>query len=501
MAKIIENMGGIWQKTSLTQRVVLVGVLLACVGAAVLLVSYARKPDMALLYSGLEPAGAAKVVEKIRESSTPFELRDSGTTIMVPANQVHALRLTLASAGLPGGDHAGYKIMDDEKIGISPFSQKVNFTRAIEGEIAKSLQLMEGVQSARVHIAKAEEALFSPDKKETSATVMLKVKPGWRLTPGNIAAVVHLVAGSVEGLNPQKVVVVDAAGALMSNQTDNKLANSSGTFLDYKSRVEEYYSRKAEDMLAAALGPGRCSVRVDAVIDTTTTDTIEIKYDPEKILAKEENKGNTTSAPSASGMSKEENSTAEYLVGKKEARTTVVPGTVKTMTVAAFVDLSAPAPAGKDAAPAIKMTVKDVEDCIRSAIGLKATDPLKVVETPFYHAPPKADGAADEAAIASREFYLEIARRGSLGVLVIGALVALKIFRGKKKGGGPSVSLAGAAGMLEGSSMVAGALPGASEAEADPEILRSRITRALQENPDEVKRMFLSWVQSEKGAV
>jgi len=488
------------------QRIVLVGILLACVGASVFLVGWARKSEMTLLYAGLSPEEASRIVDKVREGGSQYELKEDGTAIYVPVDKAPSLRLTMASAGLPKGSNEGYRILDEEKIGVNPFMQKINYTRAVEGELAKTVGLLDGVVAARVHIAKSEEAIFNSHEKDTSATVMLRLKPGWRLSGANVAAIIHLVSGSVEGLSPQKVVVVDAQGNLLSGQGDSELASKAGSLIEYKRRVEEYYSHKAEDMLCATLGPGRASVRVDATIDNTQMEQVVEKLTSEgKIVAKEVNK--TVSSPGAGGNgSKEDESTTEYLNPPmtKESKT-ILAGSVKSLTVAAFVDLSAPpasaaapTPAG-GATPAptpeaAKMTLKQAEDVIRGAIGLKKEDQLTVVDTPFYKAP-VADTKADDDKQSNRDFYLEIARRSSLGLLVVGALAAMKILAGSRKKGLPA---GGAVPALEGQS-ARGALP-SGEGE-DPELLRSRITRALQENPEEVKRLFLSWVESEKEEV
>ena len=501
MASVIGNIGAIWQRMTLVQRVTLLAVVLACGGACVFLFNWAREPDMTLLYGGLAPEDASKVADKIRESKTPFEVRGGGTAIYVPSEKVASLKMELAGAGLPRGDNGGYKILDDEKIGISPFSQRVNYMRAIEGELARTICVLDGVASARVHIVRPEEVLFGAKKSDSSATIVLRVKPGWRLTPGNVAAVIHLLSGSVEGLSPQKVVVVDAQGNLLSNQTDNQFAAAGNTLLDYKSRVEQYLSGKAEEMLSAALGPNRASVRVDATIETTSTESTIESYTvaDSKGLAREQTR-TSTPTPGATGevaAAKENENTVEYLAPPKTVERKIdMPGKVKSLTVAAFVDLSSPmqgAVSGTGAAAAPKMTIKDAEEVIRSAIGLAATDTLKVVDTPFYRPAQANEADPAEQAHATRSFYLDIAQRGSMGVLVVGALLALRMFRAPKgKGAG-----AGVAALEAGGAQLALSAGG----NENPDMLRARITRALQDNPEEVKRLFLNWVQTEKSEV
>ena len=500
MVAALDNFKEIWRRTSLVQRVLLLGIVLGFAGAGFFLVNWARQPDLAILYTSLDPEQAAKVADKIRDQGVPFELKNGGTTIMVPAEKVYSLRLVMAGQGLPKSDQSGYRILDEEKLGASPFTQRVNYNRAIEGELAKTIGMIEGVVTARVRIAQPESSLFADKDKQASASIALALKSGTRLTPANVAAIVHLVAGSVESLSPDKVVVVDSQGTLLSGEGSNELAKKAGTLLDYKGQVEEYLSKKAEDMLTAALGPGRATVRVDATVDTISSTTTTETYDPEKrVITKEETKSSSTppADPKAAATGgKEETATNEYMVSKTTEQKTEIPGQVKSLTVAAFVDLTPPAKAAADnAAPAAPaLTIADVQTIIRNAIGPLATEQnIKVVNTPFYHPPPATDQQAQEDAQSKRQLYLDIAGRGSLGLLVVGSLVALKLIRRPRK---ESTGLA-TLGSEAGSGQPQAAL--AAVDSMDPQVLRARITRALQENPEEVKRLFMNWVESDKG--
>lgn len=504
MPQALANFRELWERTSLIQRVILLGIVLACVGASALLLGWARQPHMVPLYAGLDPEDAAKIVEKIRDEGVPYEVTAGGTAVSVPADQVYTLKLSLAGSGLPAGRAQGYRILDEGKIGTSPFKERVNYIRAIEGELAKTIELLDGVQRVRVHIVRPESPLFAGQQDNSSATVALRLRPGWRLTPTNIASVVHLVAGSVEGLTPEKVVVVDSTGQLLSGEGGDALATKAGTFLDYKSRVEEYLAGKAEDMLVAALGPNRAAVRVDAVIDTSqVTETTET-FDPDNRVVTKEEMLSKSSAPLAGGegappptgsKTQEENIVNEYLVSRVVQEKSDLPGKVVSLTVAAFVDLT-PAEVAEGVTPPPALTVQDVEDIIRNAIGLKTTDTLKVAQTAFPQRAVETMGVEEEASLfTSPQFLLEMARRVSLGVLVIGGLLMLKMFRGKAKK--VAAEGAGASLALEAQGAAVGLLPGTSPA-ANPELLRAQITHALQENPEEVKRLFLRWIESEK---
>ena len=495
----------------LIQRVLLLGVLLGCAGAVALLTGWAQKPDMALLYSGLAPEEAARIVEKINDEDVPYELANGGTTIKVPVDRVHSLRLTMASQGLASGGEGGYQILDKEKIGVSPFGRQVNYTRAVEGELVKTIKLLDGIMGARVHIVRPEANLFAGKEKRASASVAVRVKPGWRLGPSKVAAIVNLVAGSVEGLSPEKVVVIDSRGKLLAGGQDEEgdgLTGKANTHLEYKTQVEEYLADKAEDMLSTVLGPNRATVRVDAVVDITAkTETTET-YDKEGSPSMEEDTSSTPAvakdneSPGGSGIQSKTKTTSYYPPSRTGVtQTTNLPGTITSLSVAAMVDLT-PSPSkegeGGEAGEAPEIiTIKEVEDIIRNALGLKeGAGTLKVVQTTFHK--PADSGLLveeDTGGMFSVGFLLEVAKRLSLGILVIGVLLALRILRGPKKKleGQTEAQLA-----LEGNTEGAGnLLPAASE--GGSEFLRAQISQALQNNPEEVKRLFQNWVGSGKG--
>jgi flagellar M-ring protein FliF len=476
-------------------------VLLACAGAGVLLMGWASKPNMGMLYRDLEPEEASAIVEKIRDAGIEYELTGGGTSINVPVSEIYSLRLQMASTGLPQGGQKGYRILDEAEFGSSPDKLRINYIRAVEGELSRTIQMIDSVTNARVHIVVPEGRLFAQKQKGASATVALRVKSGWRMSPSKAAAIVHMVAGAVEDLLPENVVVV-ANGEIVSSSEKDTMGGQGGSFFDYKTRVEEVSAKKVQDMLTAALGPDRASVRVAAVIETLNKSETTETYDPEaKVISKEEIKSTTTTGADGSkaGGSSEEETLSEYMVSRTIKETIDLPGKISSLSVAVLVDLSPPPVAeGQEPVKGTALTVADIEEMTRSAIGLSETDTLSVKETRFASSaaavlemPEEGGGFTDPA------FLLEMGRRFSLGILVIGALLALRMFRG------PKVKAASAA-------LGENAQLGAEGAESDhllpnagasPEALRSQITSALQNNPEEVKKLFLHWVESKQESV
>jgi flagellar M-ring protein FliF len=487
----------VWQKVSLVQRALLAAVLLATGIIGVLLIHWARTPDMRMLYQDLPPAEASKVTEKISAKGIAYELRDGGATVYVPKEQVYQLRLDLAKEGLPAGEQSGYKLFDDEKIGISPFVQNINLKRALEDELAKSIQMIDGVAHARVHIVSPEQKLFASEQEQTTASVVLRLKPGYRLAGANIAAITHLVSGSVKGLKSESVTIIDSEGHLLSGNTDPAMASGASTVHDYRERVEQDLARKAEDMLTTVLGPGRATVRVSAVVDMNSVSTITETYDPAgKVPTREEitmnsqtEAGTSGQKPAAGPTKKDETTVTEYQVGKTVKQQTVLPGRIKSLSVAAFVDLAAdantPASGGQ---PALLMQVTDIELIIRNALGLKESDSLKVVNAKFHRS---AEATAEqEPADWSR--YVAVARHLSLGIMAICALIVLRIF--SRARGKTMASVQGQATPEAGSS---GPMP-PGELIAEPAMVRQQIAHALRQNPEQVRQMFLTWIQEKQ---
>jgi len=258
---ILQKILAIWQKIGMVQQALLIAIVLTFIAAGGLLTHWARRPDMRMLYQSLAPEEASAITEKINEKGIAYELRNGGTSIYVPKDNVYQLRLDMAKEGLPTNEQGGYKIFDDEKIGISPFVQTVNLKRALQEELAKSIQMIDGVVYARIHIVTAEQTLFTSDAGKTTASVVLRLRPGYRLSALNIASITHLVSGSVEGLAAENVTVVDSQGRLLSSESDPTLARGAGTVQDYRERVEQNLQQKAEDMLTAARVPSQGSCR------------------------------------------------------------------------------------------------------------------------------------------------------------------------------------------------------------------------------------------------
>ena len=500
-----QKISAVWQKISLVQRALLIGLLLTFIGAGVLLTYWARRPDMRMLYQEIAPEEASRITEKISEKGIVYELRSGGTSIYVPKEQVYQLRLDMAKEGLPIGEQGGYKIFDNEKIGISPFVQSVNLKRALQEELAKSIQMIDGVVHARIHIVSAEQTLFTSNAGKTTTSVVLRLRPGYKLSSLNIAAITHLVSGSVEGLTSENVTVIDSQGNLLSSESGSTIASGAGTVQDYRERVEQNLANKVEDMLTAVLGPGRAIVRVSAIIDMNSVSTVTEKLEPKGVAVSEEiTSGSETEAsvPTAAGepalpggITKDEIIKTEYEIGKTVTQEVVYPGQIKSLKVAAFVDLSVAGPADPNDPGAGNSTAKimqetDVVAIIQNALGLEDETAIKVVDVKFNR--PFESLVEEEPSSWPR--YMAIARIASLGIMSICAMLVLRMFRGAKS----KVASVPQAGELPEAEGAAGLLPG-GKGTPEPLVVRRQIASALEQDPERVKQLFASWLEEKGG--
>jgi flagellar M-ring protein FliF len=449
-----------------------------------------------MLYHDLEPGEASQICEKLVESGIPYELKNGGTAIYAPSEHIYQLRLDMAKEGLPVGKQGGYSLFDDEKIGISPFVQNVNLKRALQEELAKSIQMIDGVLFARVHIVSAEQKLFSSDQEKTSASIILRIRPGYKLSGLNIAAITNLVAGSVEGLQSGGVTVVDSQGNLLSSESDQGIAQGAGTVQDYRERVEQSLAKKVQDMLVAVLGPGRSTIKVSAVVDMTSSDIATETYDTQKVASKEEivSESETDVIATGDGTApgsdrRNETIITEYLVPKTIERQVQLPGDIISLAVAAVVDLTVPdfneADAGAGGEIPKIMEVAQVEKLIENALGLDIAgdDSLTVVEARF----PKMETALFDDDTGGGLDFVAIAGQASMGIMAICALLVFKMFSGaskKAKGstGAAVVSTAGGTELVQ-------------QKAQEVIMLRRQIASALQSNPENAKKIFSSWLE------
>ncbi len=380
-----------FNKFTLKQKVGLLLSAVVSVVALIILVTWANKPTYGILFSNLEAKDASKIVDKLKQESVPYKLGDDGKAILVPKDRVYELRLQMAGQGLPQSSIVGYSIFDKPSFGMTDFTQKVDYKRALEGELEKTILQLDEVKGASVHIVIPEKALFASQQDKTTASVFLKLKDGETLTPSEINGVQRLVAASVEGLNPNEVTIVDSHGHLLSQKHDETDQLSSSQY-DAESRVESYLANKAQSMLDEVLGPGNAIVRVNAELDFDQMDKTTEQYDPNSVVLSEQNSQQHSSVPGDSTAAKtvQTNSVTNYDIGKTVERFVSSSGNIKKLSIAVLVNgkYTAVDKNGKSKVsytPQSQQELSDLTNIVKSAVGFDQTrgDEISVVNMPF----------------------------------------------------------------------------------------------------------------------
>lgn len=252
-------------------------------GAAVLavivaLLLWAREPEYRVLFASLDEADGGRIIGELEKRAVPYRLSEGGQALLVPAEQLHTLRLQLAEQGLPQGGNIGFELLDKQAFGVSQFAEQVNFQRGLEGELARSIESLGPVSKARVHLAMARQSVFVREREPARASVVLNLQPGRELGERQVSAIAHLVSSSVPGLAVDAVTVVDQSGRLLSQPGGAR--DLDGTQLNYIDEVERSYQRRIENILAPLLGAQNVRAQVVAQIDFSSREQTAERYAP-----------------------------------------------------------------------------------------------------------------------------------------------------------------------------------------------------------------------------
>jgi flagellar M-ring protein FliF len=236
------------------------------------------------LFTGMSPEDAAAIVQKLKESGVEHRISENGTSVLVPETMVDELRLEMAGAGLPKTGRIGFELFDRNNLGITDFTEHVNYRRALEGELERSIRALNVVEQARVHLTFPKDSVFLDYREPAKASVLVHTRVGTRLSPQNVTAIANLVASAVEELTPELVSVLDMQGNLLSrpHRKSGEEGEPSEAALDYKHQIEKDLVAKVESTLEPLLGEGRFRVGVTADCDFTTSEQSEEVFDPTK---------------------------------------------------------------------------------------------------------------------------------------------------------------------------------------------------------------------------
>ena len=241
---------------------------------------WGQTPDYRVLYSNLSDRDGGAIIDSLQQMNIPYKFADGGGALMVPSNEVHEARLKLAGQGLPKGGTVGFELMENQKFGITQFAEQVNYQRALEGELARSVQTIGAVAAARVHLAIPKPSVFIKEQQKPSASVVLTLRGGRLLDSGQVSAIVHLISSSVPDLSAQNVTVVDQDGTLLSAGQDDNGTGMDAKQIEYVKQVEQNYIKRIENILAPLYGAENVRAQVTANVDFARVEQTAEIYKP-----------------------------------------------------------------------------------------------------------------------------------------------------------------------------------------------------------------------------
>ena len=251
----------------------------AAISIIVALLLWFRSPDYRVLLSNLSAKDGGDIVSQLTQMNVPYQIADNGSAILVPADKVHELRLKLAQSRLPKGGNTGFELLDKEQFGISQFSEQINYQRALEGELSRTIESLSPVQSARVHLAIPKPTLFVREQKFPTASVTVGLLPGRMLDEGQISAIVHMVSSSVTGLTAANVIIVDQTGRLLTNN-DNSQQSANSAQIKMTKEMEAHLKERIEDILSPLVGRANIHAQVTAQMDFSKVEQTSEEYKP-----------------------------------------------------------------------------------------------------------------------------------------------------------------------------------------------------------------------------
>ena len=437
---------------TINQRFIILLALAGSIAGLVAVTLWTQQPDMQVLFANLAVDDASGIIDKLKDAKVPYETTNGGTTILVPNAQVHDLRLEMAGQGLPHGGGVGYEIFDRTTMGMSDFVQKLNYRRALQGELARTIAQMPEVERARVHLAIPERRLFATEQDRARASVVVSLRSSQTLSKAQIQGVVHLVSSSVEGLQARDVTVVDGHGNLLSNTSSDESAGLSGTQMEFQRTLEKDIENRIQTMLERIVGVNKAVVRVSSMLDFRKIETTEERYDPNGQVVRSEQRGQEKSSgvngtsggvpgvesnvpggtegeggQTSSNNNQTKNETVNYEISRTVSRIVEPTGTIKKLSVAVLVDGiyeggkagEAGADQPKKYVPRSEEEIKRIEEIVKKAMGYSTErqDQVEVVNIQFGLGVEEPVGAAVEATPDASKTWMPYIRYAVGGLL------------------------------------------------------------------------------------
>jgi len=496
-----------WQALDQKRKIMAVLITLGMVVSLFLLIRLAVQPKYANLFTGLEPKDAGIIVEKLKSMNVPYRLTDEGKTVQVPESQVYEIRNELASSGVLAGGGIGFELFDESKFGQTDFEQQVGYQRALQEELRRTLVQLEGVEQARVHLVLPQKSVFvNSDQGTASASVALKLKPGAMLKPEQVQGICDLLVGSVEGLKPENVHIIDTAGNVLSDNlklSDPNVAASKVALEQYNAQreYEKELEKRIRQMLFQIIGENQAVVMVTADLDFSQRETTSNTYsNPDNLRISEHTiresgtgsgyggiagtGSNVTTMPTAEmGTSsyQSEESTINYQVNSQQQTVVEAPGRIRRLSASVVIN---------DAG--MPVDTQEIRNIVAAAIGydMERGDQINVTNMAFdnsYQQKIEEEMARLDEMAKAKERALIYGLAALAGVLFILLLVFLVRRRRSR--------------MEEEEVLVDEFVPiKAMELEPTPEQIeedkKKKLRELAKENIDEIAEIIKTWIRS-----
>ncbi|MDR2695861.1 MAG: flagellar M-ring protein FliF [Deltaproteobacteria bacterium] len=398
-----------WEKRSVSQRIIIGGVSVFVLAGFLALMLWINKPEYKVLFTNLTPEDANRVVTMLQSEKTAYSLDNNGTTILVPEKKVYELRLKVAGEGSLKGSGIGYEIFDQVKVGQTDFVQKINYMRALQGELSRTIGQFPSVDSARVHLVMPQRSLFIEEQQKPSASVVLKLKdPSQKVEAREVQAILNMLVMSVEGLDKKKVSITDNAGKALYFPEEEPVPGLSKTQLDYINRVQQNLERRIEEMLIPVAGAGKIIAKVNVDMDFSQKTIRRELYDPQNSVVRSEQRSEETQKGKANleagtpdvnfrgdGITgsvstqdgTRETRTTNYEINKEEQNIVSNVGDIQRLTVAVIVDGAyvKNADGVMEFVPRPAAELKRMQQLVANAVGISEArgDSIEVTSIPF----------------------------------------------------------------------------------------------------------------------
>lgn len=497
----------IWNSMSVAQRISLIVVPLVLIAAGFGYVKWKHEGDFRPLYTALAPEDAAAVMQKVREAGIEYRLDETGSSVLVPSASIAEARLALAGAGLPRTGRIGFEIFDRTNVGTSDFTEQVNYRRALEGELERTVATLTEIEQARIHITFAKESVFLDSRQPAKATVVLKLKRAGTLQQPSVIAIANLIASSVDGLAPEAVAIVDSGGRLLNRPRGGESADAWGADanLDYRRQIESELMAKINTALEPLVGAGHFHAGVNVDCDFTSSEQSDEAYDSSKSAMLQSQTTEESSAPALAGggtpgtaanlpnppkreipglpglVRRTEN--VSYQPGKTLKHTLSPKGSIKRVSTAVLVDQTVRwegvgAKARRVLVPASAEMLKGIHDVVAGITGFEEVrgDQITIETLPFESTLSAEPPIPQAAPVKPIGFDLKqpIVLIGGGAILILLLAVAFLLFR--RRGNPASVE-----------DLAAEPLPAGAEAHKLPtnESVEHRLEQQIEDNKAE----------------